>query len=82
MRQSDDVLVPDIRVRKYKLIPKVWEVCCSGIAYSYETEDDDDTEYGQVPTRKFKIINCKIIRKIFYLFWTSLYSTDRHFKQS
>ena len=59
MRQSDDVLVPNIRVRKYKLIPKVWEVCCSGIAYSYETEEDDDTDYGQVPLVNSKLLIAK-----------------------
>ena len=64
MLQSDDVMVPNMRVRKFQIDPQKFEKFAAeeGFSDSDETEeeseeDDNDIDYDQVPiTRKFKVI--------------------------
>ena len=64
MLQSDDVMVPNIRVRKFQIDPQNFEKFAAEEVFSDsdETEeeleeDDNDIDYDQVPiTRKFKVI--------------------------
>ena len=64
MIQSDDVMVPNIRVRKFQIDPQKFEKFAAEEVFSdsdeteeESEEDDDDIDYDQVPfTRKFKVI--------------------------
>ena len=69
MLQSDDVIVPNMRVRRFQINPQkyekfaAYEVFFSSDFDENEKEsekDDNDIDYDQVPiTRKFKVIICK-----------------------
>ena len=64
MLQSGDVMVPNMRVRKFQIDPKKFEKFASEEVFSdsdetkeESEEDDKDIDYDQVPiTRKFKVI--------------------------
>ena len=64
MLQSDDVIVPNMRVRRFQIDPQKYEKFAADEFFSdsEETEeeseeDDNDIDYDQVPiTRKFKVI--------------------------
>ena len=64
MLQSDDVMVPNMRLRKLQIDPQklekfaTYEVFYDSIETEEESkEDDNDIDYDQVPiTRKFKVI--------------------------
>ena len=64
MLQSDDVMVPNMRVRKFQIDPRKFEKFAAEEVFSNsdETEEepeenDNDIDYDQVPiTRKFKVI--------------------------
>ena len=64
MLQSDDVMVPNIRVRKFQIDPQKFaadEVFSDSDETEEELEEDDnDNDYDQVPiTWKFKVITWK-----------------------
>ena len=61
MLQSDDVMVPNMRVRKFQIDLQKFaaeEVFSDSDETEEESEEDDnDIDYDQVPiTRKFKVI--------------------------
>ena len=64
MLQSDDVMVPNMRVRKFQIDPQKFEKFAAEEVFSdsdeteeESEEDDNDIDYDQVPiTRKFKVI--------------------------
>ena len=64
MLQSDDVMVPNIRVRKFQIDLQNFEKFAAEEVFSdsdeteeESEEDDNDIDYDQVPiTRKFKVI--------------------------
>ena len=67
MLQSDDVMVPNMRVRKFQIDPQkfvkfaVQKVFFQTlIRRKLESEENDDIDYDQVPiTWKFKVITCE-----------------------
>ena len=76
MLQSDDVMIPNIRVQKFQIDPQKFEKLAADEVLSdsdeieeESEEDDDDINYNQVPiTRKFKVITCEnISSNIFYI---------------
>ena len=64
MLQSDDVMVPNTRVRKFQIDPQKFEKFAAEEVFSdsdeteeESEEDDNDIDYDKVPiTRKFKVI--------------------------
>ena len=64
MLQSDDVMVPNMRVRKFQIDPQKFEKFKADEVFSDSDETEEDSEeddknidYDQVPiTRKFKVI--------------------------
>ena len=86
MLQSDDVMVPNMKVRKFHIKPQIFEKFAADKVFTNydETEeesekDDEDIDYDQVPiTRKFKFITCENNSSICSKLWTSLYSTKSH----
>ena len=64
MLQSDDVMVPNMRVLKFQIDPQKFEKFAADDVFSdsekteeESEEDDNDIDYDQIPiTRKFKVI--------------------------
>ena len=76
MLQSDDVIVPNMRVRKFQIDPQKFEKFAANEVFSdsdeteeESEEDDNDIHYDQVTiTQKFKIITWENnSSKMFYI---------------
>ena len=86
MLQSDDVMVPNMRVRKFQIDPLKFEKLAADEVFSdsdeteeESEEDDNDIHYDQVLTLgNLKLLLEKIIQVICFIFWTSLHSTEIH----
>ena len=57
MLQSDDVMVPNMRVRKFQIDPKKFASDKAFLDSDETDEESEEDDYDQVPiTRKFKVI--------------------------
>ena len=79
---SGDVLVPNMRVWKLNINPKVWQFCCWGSYFVLWRDWRIRRRWlRKTPfSHKFKVIASKSVQVICFIFWASLYSTESHQK--